>query len=42
MMMKLRYDWEITNTPKICACGVQLGMDHAMVYAAGSLFSAIT
>ena len=29
--IKLRYDWEITDTPMICACGVQFGVDHAMV-----------
>ena len=29
--IKLRYDWEITDTPVICACGVQCSVDHAMV-----------
>ena len=29
--IKLRYDWEITDTPMICACGVQFSVDHAMV-----------
>ena len=29
--IKLLYDWEITDTPMICACDVQLGVDHAMV-----------
>ena len=28
--MKLRYDWEITDTPMICACGVQFSVDHAL------------
>ena len=40
--MKLRYDWEITDTPMLCACGVQFSVDHAMVcQRAGSLSSAI-
>ena len=26
-----RYDWEITDTPMICAFGVQFSVDHAMV-----------
>ena len=29
--IKLRYDWEITDTPMHCACGVQFSVDHAMV-----------
>ena len=29
--IKLRYDWEITDTPMICACGVQFSVDHAQV-----------
>ena len=29
--IKLRYDWEITVTPMLCACGVQFSVDHAMV-----------
>ena len=29
--IKLRYDWEITDTSMICACGVQFGVDHAMM-----------
>ena len=33
--IKLRYDWEITDTPMICACGVQFGVDHAMVCQRG-------
>ena len=40
--IKLRYDWEITDTPMLCACGVQFSVDHAMVcQRAGSLSSAI-
>ena len=27
-----RYDWETTETPMICACGVHFSVDHAMVY----------
>ena len=33
--IKLRYDWEITNTPMICACGVQFSVDHAMMCKGG-------
>ena len=29
--IKLRYDREITDTPMICACGVQFSVDHARV-----------
>ena len=32
---KLRYEWEITDTPMICACGVQFSVDHAMVCQRG-------
>ena len=31
--IKLRYDWEITDTPMICACGIKFSVDHAMVSA---------
>ena len=27
--IKLRYDWEITDTPMLCACNVQFSVDHA-------------
>ena len=33
--IKLRYDWDITNTPMLCACGVQFSVDHAMVCQCG-------
>ena len=33
--IKLRYDWEITDTPMLCACGVQFSVDHAMVFQRG-------
>ena len=33
--IKLRYDWEITDTPMLGACGVQLSVDHAMVCQRG-------
>ena len=29
--IKLRSDWEITDTPMLCVCGVQFSMDYAMV-----------
>ena len=32
----LRYDWEITDTPMICVCGVQFSVDHAMVCQCGA------
>ena len=37
--IKLRYDWEITDTPMICACGVQFSVDHAMVCPRGGFIS---
>ena len=33
--IKLRYDWEITDTPMLCACGVQFSVDHAIVRQRG-------
>ena len=33
--IKLRYDWEITDTPMLCACSVQFSVDHAMVFQRG-------
>ena len=27
----LRYDWQISDTPSTCACGVVFDVDHAMV-----------
>ena len=33
--IKLRYDWEITDTPKVCVCGDQFNVDHAMVCRRG-------
>ena len=33
--VKLPHDWEITDTPMICARGVQFNMDHAMVCQRG-------
>ena len=33
--IKLRYDREITDTPMICACGVQFSVDHARVCQRG-------
>ena len=33
--IKLRYDWEITDTPMICVCGDQFSVDHAMVCQRG-------
>ena len=33
--IKLRYDWEISDTPVLCACGVQFSVDHAIVCQRG-------
>ena len=33
--IKLRYDWEITDRPKVCVCGDQFNVDHAMVCRRG-------
>ena len=29
--IKLRYDWEITDLPSVCACGEAFSVDHAMI-----------
>ena len=33
--IKLRCDWEITDTPKVCVCGDQINVDHTMVCRRG-------
>ena len=33
--IELWYDWEITDTPMICSCGVQFSVDNAMVCQRG-------
>ena len=33
--IKLWYDWEITDTPMICSCGVQFSLNNAMVCQRG-------
>ena len=33
--IKSRYDWDITDTPMICACGVQFTVGHARVCQRG-------
>ena len=33
--IKLRYVWQITDTPVLCACGVQFSVDPAMVCQRG-------
>ena len=40
--IKLRYDWEITDTPMICACGFQFSVDHTMVFQRGGFISSAT
>ena len=32
--IKLRYDWDITDTPAICTCGDLFTVDHA-IWSAG-------
>lgn len=34
--IKLRYDWEITDTPTTCVCGDLFNVDHAMVCRRGN------
>ena len=31
----LRYNWELTNTPKTCSCGESFSVDHAMICHTG-------
>ena len=33
--IKLRHVWEITDTTKVCVCGDQINVDHAMVFRRG-------
>ena len=33
--MKLRYDWEVPDTPSVCLCGDIFHVDHAMIYKRG-------
>ena len=33
--VKSRYDWEITDSPKICVCGVKFSVNHVMVSQRG-------
>ena len=35
--INLRYDWEITDRPLICACGDQFSVDHGIVCQRGRL-----
>ena len=34
-VIKLRYDWEITDTPMLWVCGFQFSVDHAIVRQRG-------
>ena len=34
-ILKLKYDWEITDKPSICVCGDVFNVDHAMVCRRG-------
>jgi len=29
--LRLRYNWQLDNTPKTCNCGTQFSVDHAMI-----------
>ena len=33
--IKLQYDWEITDTPKICVCSVEFSVNRAVVCQRG-------
>ena len=33
--IKLWHDWEISDTPMLCACGVQFSVDYAIVCQRG-------
>ena len=33
--VKLRYDWEVTDTPSVCVCGDTFNVDHAMICKRG-------
>ena len=37
--IKLRYDWEIKDTPMLCVSGVQFSVDHAMVCQRGGFIN---
>ena len=33
--VKLRYDWQIPDTPSVCVCGSRFSVDHAMICKRG-------
>jgi len=33
--VKLRYDWEVPDTPSVCVCGDIFNVDHAMIWKRG-------
>lgn len=33
--VKLRYDWEVPDTPSVCVCGDIFHVDHANIYKRG-------
>ena len=35
--LKLRYDWEVPDTPSVCVCGDHFNVDHAMICKRGGL-----
>ena len=35
--VKLRYDWEVPDTPSVCVCGDIFNVDHAMICKRGGL-----
>ena len=37
--LSLRYNWQLDNTPKMCNCGVQFSVDHAMICHMGSFLT---
>ena len=36
-LLKLRYDWPISDSPFVCACGCSFAVDHAMICQRGGL-----
>ena len=33
--VKLKYDWEVPDTPSVCVCGDIFNVDHTMIYKRG-------
>ncbi len=37
--LRLRYNWQLDNTPKTCNCGAQFSVDHAMICHMGGFLT---